>query len=60
MDIDGLAASSGIALALSVAANVALWRALMKQLDRNYEMGETLRDWMALWERILRERGRAE
>ena len=67
MDVDGLAASSGIALALSIAANVALWHALLKAWERNYEMGRTvsdlaagLRESLTMWERILRERGRAD
>ena len=67
MNVDALAASSGIALALSVAANVALWQALMKAWDRNYDLGKAvaelaagLRESLTMWERILRERGRAE
>ena len=67
MDIDGLAASSGIALALSVVANVWLAREFVRQIDRNHEMSRTvsdlaagLRESLTMWERILRERGRAK
>ena len=67
MDVDALAASSGIALALSIAANIWLARQFVQQLDRNYSMAQTvaelasgLRESLTMWERILRERGRAE
>ena len=67
MNVDALAASSGIALALSVAANIWLARQFVQQLDRNYSMAQTvaelasgLRESLTMWERILRERGRAE
>ena len=66
-DVDGLAASSGVALVLSVAANVAQWRALMSAWNRNYEMSKTvadlaagLRESLTMWERILHERRRAK
>ena len=63
MDVDSLAASSGIALALSVGACISLWRFAMKQVDRNYEKDKTVAELAAalkesngLTERLLRDR----
>jgi hypothetical protein len=59
-DIDALAASSGIALALSVAANVALWRAFMKRLDHDERKDSVLIELSGAVREMLRyvERGK--